>query len=452
LRLFVKAVGSAFHVFQRERDGTEHDLTDAISLQGTPVSETDPTSGYVLVYNSATGEWEPTASSTPGAHVLATTAGLGAAHTTSGLTAGQVLRATAAAAAAFAAIQDGDVPASHSGSAHHAAVTIGADGEHSLAGQVLSGVAATAAQAGHATTAQITKLDGIATGADVTSANAPKAHKDSHDPNDGSDPLDTAAASEISAVVAAGAGTSHSLARADHIHAISHAITDNHLVTVDQADAADNDYAKFTADGLEGRSYTELKTDIGLDAAAIAAVEGEATLVLTGAVTIAAGKTLEVNTINEKTGAAGVTIEGVLVKKDLVDGRDVSADGAILDATKVSCITVIIDGGGSAITTGIKCDVEVPFACTINQNTLLADQSGSIVVDLWVDTYANYPPTDADSITAAAPPTIAAATKSQDATLTDWTTAIAAGKTIRYNVDSCTSITRVTLSLKVTHT
>ena len=45
-------------------------------------------------------------------HVLATTAGLGADHTTSGLTAGQVLRATAAGAAAFQSIQDGDLPAS----------------------------------------------------------------------------------------------------------------------------------------------------------------------------------------------------------------------------------------------------------------------------------------------------------------------------------------------------
>lgn len=68
------------------------------------------------------------------------------------------------------------VDATHSGSAHHAAVTIGADGEHSLAAQVLSGVAATAAQAGHATTAQITKLDGIEALADVTSTHAPKAH------------------------------------------------------------------------------------------------------------------------------------------------------------------------------------------------------------------------------------------------------------------------------------
>lgn len=44
-------------------------------------------------------------------HVLATTAGLGGDHTTSGLTAGQVLRAIAATTAAFASLQAGDIPA-----------------------------------------------------------------------------------------------------------------------------------------------------------------------------------------------------------------------------------------------------------------------------------------------------------------------------------------------------
>jgi hypothetical protein len=42
------------------------------------------------------------------------------------------------------------VDATHSGSAHHASVTIGADAEHSLAGQVLSGVDASTSQKGHA--------------------------------------------------------------------------------------------------------------------------------------------------------------------------------------------------------------------------------------------------------------------------------------------------------------
>lgn len=100
----------------------------------------------------------------------------------------------------------------------------------------------------------------------LSDARTPSAHKDSHDPNDGSDALDTAAAAEISVVVAAGAGTSHSLAAADHIHAINHAITDNHLVTVDGTTNApvDNDYAKWTTLGLEGRTYAEVRTDINV--------------------------------------------------------------------------------------------------------------------------------------------------------------------------------------------
>jgi len=118
-------------------------------------------------------------------------------------------------------------------------------------------------------------------------------------------------------------------------------------------------------------------------------------------------------------------------------------------AAKTLSITYIIDGAGSAIAIGEKGHLEIPFACTIKQVTMLADQSGSIVVDIWKDDYAHFPPTNADSITAAAPPTISAAQKSQDSTLTGWTKSIAAGNILAYNVDSCATITRVTISLKV---
>lgn len=124
--------------------------------------------------------------------------------------------------------------------------------------------------------------------------------------------------------------------------------------------------------------------------------------------------------------------------------------GAMLTANgQVRCITFIIDGGGSAITTGIKGDLEIPFACTITGWTMLADQSGSIVVDIWKDTYANYPPVVGDSITASDKPTISAATKGQDLAPTGWTTAVAAGDTLRFNVDSASTVTRVTLSIRV---
>lgn len=132
------------------------------------------------------------------------------------------------------------------------------------------------------------------------------------------------------------------------------------------------------------------------------------------------------------------------------DPHTVYALESALTNGKIRAITFVVDGGGSAITTGLKGDLEIPFACTINAATLLADQSGSIVWDLWKDVYSSYPPTIADTIVAAAKPTISAAAKSQDTTLTGWSTAIAAGDTLRFNIDSCSTITRCTLSLKVT--
>lgn len=120
--------------------------------------------------------------------------------------------------------------------------------------------------------------------------------------------------------------------------------------------------------------------------------------------------------------------------------------------TQVAAFEFVIDGGGSVITTGVKGDFEVPFNCTITQAVLLADVSGSIVVNVWKDSYANYPPTVADKITASAPPTLASATSSKDTTLTGWTLTLTAGDTLRFNVDSVTTCTRVTLSLKVTRT
>lgn len=126
-----------------------------------------------------------------------------------------------------------------------------------------------------------------------------------------------------------------------------------------------------------------------------------------------------------------------------------STTGVFTMAKDTSSIEFIIDGGGSAITTGIKGDIEIPFNCTIIRATMLADQSGSAVVQVWSDTYAAFPPTVADAIYASAPPTITTATKSQDATLTGWTTTIPSGNILRFNVSSVTTITRLTLSLKI---
>lgn len=128
-----------------------------------------------------------------------------------------------------------------------------------------------------------------------------------------------------------------------------------------------------------------------------------------------------------------------------------------LDNTKVASISFVIDGGGAAITTGVKGYLQIPFGCTITQATQLADQSGSIVTNIWKCTYSQFDagsthPVSSDKITSSTPPTISTTYKSTDSTLTSWTTSISAGDILAFNVDSITTIQRNTLTLWVTKT
>lgn len=109
-------------------------------------------------------------------------------------------------------------------------------------------------------------------------------------------------------------------------------------------------------------------------------------------------------------------------------------------------LNIVIEGTG-AITTGVKGDVYLANSYRIVASTLLADQTGSIVLDIWKNAYGSYPPTVANTITASAIPTLSSALKAQDTTLTGWTTLINAGDTLRFNVNSATTVTRVCLAL-----
>ncbi len=125
--------------------------------------------------------------------------------------------------------------------------------------------------------------------------------------------------------------------------------------------------------------------------------------------------------------------------------------GAVLTGagTTYSQFGITIDGGGSAITTGLKGFVYVPYDCTIVSATLMADQSGSCVIDVWNRAFASFPPTVTQTITASALPTLSTAQSSQNTTLTGWTTSLLANSVLAFNVNSATTVTRVTLNLKV---
>lgn len=115
----------------------------------------------------------------------------------------------------------------------------------------------------------------------------------------------------------------------------------------------------------------------------------------------------------------------------------------------VGAISLSLNGGGSTITTGYKSFTTVTFSGEILEYTILADRTGSIVIDVWKDSYGNFPLTTGDSICVSSKPTLATGIKNTDSTLTSWTKTFSAGDVFGFNVDSVSGVTNVNLTLKV---
>jgi hypothetical protein len=131
----------------------------------------------------------------------------------------------------------------------------------------------------------------------------------------------------------------------------------------------------------------------------------------------------------------------------LVDDANAAAQRVTLGVS-VAGIHATINGGGSAITAGKKGQVTVPFACTITGWTAIADASGSISVQLNKSTYANFPTTS--SIVASAPIALSSVQKNTGSP-TGWTTAVAAGDVIEFEVTGTpATITRLQIIIEVT--
>lgn len=133
-----------------------------------------------------------------------------------------------------------------------------------------------------------------------------------------------------------------------------------------------------------------------------------------------------------------------------VDGHIMRQTGATSFAFEQDdcALELTIGDGTNVITTGVKGFLEVPYNMVVTGWTLVGDASGSIVIDVWKDTYANFPPTVADTIAGTEKPTLASAQANQDITLSSWTTALTLGDWLAFNVDSATTVKQVTLSIR----
>ena len=113
-------------------------------------------------------------------------------------------------------------------------------------------------------------------------------------------------------------------------------------------------------------------------------------------------------------------------------------------------ITAKFSGGGATLTASFV-DVVVDFACTINKVTLLGSPAGSVATDITSVAVGSYSGAAGTSITASDKPTLSSAALYQDSTLTGWTTTIAAGTVLRFEITGTpTTTTDLTMSLECT--
>jgi len=102
----------------------------------------------------------------------------------------------------------------------------------------------------------------------------------------------------------------------------------------------------------------------------------------------------------------------------------------------------------SSVQAGVVTYVRVPYAGTISRWDIIANASTTCVIDIWKAN--NALPTIANTITAAAKPGLSSATTTSSSTLTGWTTTVAVGDVLGFNLQSVSgSASEITLTLKI---
>lgn len=102
----------------------------------------------------------------------------------------------------------------------------------------------------------------------------------------------------------------------------------------------------------------------------------------------------------------------------------------------VKAITCTINGMGVPIEAGDIGYVSVPYSGVVSSWRILSDVNTTAVVDVWLDTYANFPPLVADSIAGTEKPSLTTTNKNEDTSLTTWDTTVTEGDIIAFKVDS----------------
>jgi len=96
----------------------------------------------------------------------------------------------------------------------------------------------------------------------------------------------------------------------------------------------------------------------------------------------------------------------------------------------------------------IAYEPQIPASSSVGLTANQKVRTLGVVVD-GSDIFANYPPTVADTITAAAKPTVTTAFAAQSTAVGTWNTTVTAGDVFGWNLDSITSFTWLLLEIDI---
>lgn len=141
---------------------------------------------------------------------------------------------------------------------------------------------------------------------------------------------------------------------------------------------------------------------------------------------------------------------GLLPAQNLSDVASLATARTTLGINPQALVLTFTRQGGGTLQVGDQLIVPWEFAATLVGWTLLGDVSGSLVLRIYKVAGASYTGWASVStlLTASAPPTLASQARSQNSTLTGWTTTINQNDVLLFNIQSVSTIAKATLALR----
>ncbi len=138
--------------------------------------------------------------------------------------------------------------------------------------------------------------------------------------------------------------------------------------------------------------------------------------------------------------------------KHIVEHEIIGVSGGstpVSDNVKTGSFGITVENPNLPLTTGYKGHVTIPYDGTIVSWQLLADQDGSVVVDVWKSSFEDGLPTLADTITGSQKPTLTNESLAKSTTISEWNVSVTSGDIIGFNIDSVSTVRRINLVVKV---